>query len=193
MEGSMANWLVAAHGNIEHKRAKQTGKAGLKDTVTVPTGMEVVMFCPNNRQLSMSGGWKMWDMLMYGEHGGESKAYKARYNRKLAGSEITNYYAYIDASDFNQWVDGANRGNSHSAINSYGIWEVGDPSAKKIDLDLQPDKTIQLGEILGQAKAAGVARVYWGCCRAHVRHFGTANVRNTSSSDQAPYTPTGLM
>ena len=150
------------------------------------------MFCPNNRQLSMSGGWKMWDMLMYGEHGGEESAYKARYNRKKAGAEVTNYYAYIDTSDFNQWTDGANRGNTHTAINSYGMWEVGDPSAKKIDLDLQPDKTIQLSEIVAQAKLAGAARVYWGCCRAHVLHFGTSKSRNTSRSDLAPYTPSGL-
>jgi hypothetical protein len=186
------NWFVSSHGNVEHKKAKRIFNPGAK-TFTVPTGIEIIMYCPGDRGLAMSAGWDLWDMLMYGEQGGEQAAYDARYKVFGPNASVTDYYAYIDAGDYNQWDDGTNRGNGHPDKNAYGVWEVGDPSAPVIDLRLHPDG-LQLSAIVFEAcwTRGGVSRIYWGCCRSHVKHFGKANEGPTKSSGQAPYTPSAL-
>lgn len=190
----MPNWLVSAHGNIEHSAARRGGRSHLKgaDKAQVPAGMEVVFYCPGDRQLSMNAGWKLWDMLMFGENGGEAAAYSARYSLKRAYESTSNYYAYLDLAD--PWDDGpAARGNAHPTQSAYGVWRVGNPTAPVINLLYQPDNTMQLSQILTAASANGAVRVYWGCCRAHVLDFGMPTERNTNRSDKTPYTPSRLI
>jgi hypothetical protein len=182
---------VSSHGTVEHKKAKKILNPNAK-TFTVPSGMEIVTYCPGDRGLSMSAGWDLWDMLMYGEQGGEQAAYDAAYKVFGPNSTMTDYLAYIDPNDYNQWDDGTNRGNGHADKNAYGIWEVGDPSDPVIDLR---HGHVTLSRIVFEAcwTRAGVSRIYWGCCRSHYKHAGKANEGTTRSSDPThPYTPSGL-
>src|SRR5262245_35638356 len=150
---AMANWMVSGHGSIEHKKANKILNRIQSEAsfLTVPTGIEIVFYCPDDIGLSMAGGWKLWDMLMYGEHGGEQAAYAAKYKKFKAGSTVTNFYVCIDPTDYNHWDDGPHRAAGHALINAYGVWKVGDASAPVIDFTLLPNYVTRLSNIVGQA------------------------------------------
>jgi hypothetical protein len=183
--------MVSGHGSIEHKKANKILNRIKSEAsfFTVPTGIELVFYCPDDIGLSMSGGWRLWDMLMYGEYGGEQAAYAAKYKTFKAGSTVTDFYVCIDPGDYNQWDDGPHRAAGHSLVNSYGVWKVGDPTAPAIDFTLLPNYVTRLSNVVGQAifEGKGVQRIYWGCCKVHTKAIGV-----TSKSARPSYTPQGL-
>jgi hypothetical protein len=178
------HWFVASHGSVEHQKSNSVWNVVRRRATTfrIPAGYEIVFYCPDNTQLSMKGGWSLWDALMFGEGGGEQAAYDAAYKKAGPHAKTTDFYAYMDHGDFNQWDDGPNRGNAHPAMNTYGVWEVGDPSSPVIDLNAHPGGML-LSDIIGDSVFSGVTRLYWGCCKAHVKGQG-----NTASSMKI-YTP----
>ncbi|WXG52519.1 MAG: hypothetical protein RNU03_17415 [Candidatus Sedimenticola sp. (ex Thyasira tokunagai)] len=163
----MKNWFVASHGYIEGEYAK--GEANAAPT-TVPSDLEVIFFCPANRQLGMRMGWKLWDMLMYGQYGGEDVAYNLCNNKVAAHAPASNYCAVYTQVDHHDWNDGDHRLAGRPAKYTLGIWEVGNPNKPVIDLrtDLstipfkQHQRLMPLSTILEKAALAGVSRVYWG-------------------------------
>ncbi len=57
----MTNWMVAAHGSIEHDKANKLVNRIRSDAryFRLPGAIEVVFYCPDETSLSMAGGWKL--------------------------------------------------------------------------------------------------------------------------------------
>jgi hypothetical protein len=183
------HWLISCHAGVEHDKSNSVKNilAGRVPNLIAPQGMEILFYCPDDAQLSMAGGWKLWDMLMHGESGGEAAAYAAAYKKARPGSRLSNLKAVMDTSDFNHWDDGPHRSPAHPLVNTYGIWEVGNIAAPAIDLKHHPNG-LTLAQILGHAIFAGVTRIYWGCCKVHVKATG-----QLTKASANVHTPPGLL
>jgi hypothetical protein len=181
------SWFVACHAGIYHETSKGTIRHLFPraSVFTVPPKMKVVFYCPGDKQLTMVGGWKLWDMLMYGEHGGEQAAYAARHKEFTGGSTVSNYKCFR-VSDDPDWDDGmVNRANGHPIKNTYGIWEVGNTTAPALAVTASG---MLLSDIVGNAVFSGVAQVYFGACRVHWKSSTGA----MTSKSNTLFTPPGL-
>jgi hypothetical protein len=155
----MANWLISGHGGVPKKKSKfrqaiaptEKFKYGV---TTVPWGMELVMYTPQAKILSMDYGWFMWEALMYGWYGGEDAVYDDRHKSKGQLKVVPDYRTYGD-----DWVD-------TNGVWACGIFEIGNPQnpIEQWSSATGQTATSQLSDILKAASKAKVKRVYWGCC-----------------------------
>lgn len=181
----MTAWMISAHSvaKADKARGKEMWTPERGKFRTVP--VEIYYYCKPDQQLSMTAGWILWDMLMYGEHGGAAAADKAAIEKK--GKDVHDwYYEYTIASfkdDASEWMD---KKASHTTKSTYGIWEVGKPS--KPVIDMSPPKTLRASDVIAQAVLSGVKRIYWTSCQAFEEKVG----KNLTPSSQTVFTPSNF-
>jgi hypothetical protein len=153
----MPNWIISCHGYSDVKSGSKFAitKRQTYDNFTIPYGVELVTYTKQGVNLSMDDGWDLWEKLTGNQ---EAAAYAQKHKGKKWPTSVINYglSGPHDAADYYGWVN----------VNGYyacGLFEVGDPNAfHQFPISVQ---VTTLKDVLIQAKAAKVARVYYLACQ----------------------------
>ena len=153
----MANWIISCHGYTDVKSGKKLAVTTRQtyENATIPEGVELVTYTEQGKSLSMDKGWELWSQLTGNQ---EATAYASKHKSKKGPKSIVNYglSGPHDASDYNAWLD-------YDGEYACGLFEVGSRKAKQSFPIATQVYTLQ--DVLNQAKAANVARVYYLACQ----------------------------
>jgi hypothetical protein len=181
----MTAWMISAHSVAKADKARGNDMWTPKRGKFSRTAVEIYYYCPPDKQLSMSAGWILWDMLMYGEHGGVAAADKLAIEKR--GKDVHDwYYEYTVASFKSDAADWMDKKKGHHPGSAYGVWEVGNPDADPV-YDMSEPTTLLAVDLIARAALEGVKRIYWTSCQAFEDKAG----KLTPSSQQV-YSPAGL-
>lgn len=113
----MPAWFVACHG----VQPPASGFGRQIPTCRITGRTQVYFYVREGEQLSMNGGWKLWNVLMYGERGGANAAKRAAIYVKDRHQDCIDYRYGMNADE--TWDDTQ---QGHHAIDTVGIFAVGD-------------------------------------------------------------------